>query len=313
MKSILRLLFLLTMSQVSAQEKTSVKTSPKAPQTQFKILQAIGPILDSSQTTRPAVLWNMKSRVADRLSLSLGDGAQTKIQLNPDLVLTAYANTEFEIPSISWENRHFKEIKLNKGSLRFDMINRAPFAFDLITPFYQVELPVGLWVFTIDQERALADILALKGNLRVSSLNSEDKVSLKSGDRVTFRGLLEEGEIAYDLLLQGRRIPKGKWLSVGKLTSADNQKFSLEAEQKKLKEEFKKKSVAEKEKLKKQAKSLCTQPYGNLGECLWRKAEGGCYRTRCAADGKWKDSQLVGESFCDLAGGWVPTAKACDY
>ncbi len=278
----------------------------------IKVLQSEGTILDSSQTTKTSP-WTRKSWVADRLALELKENAQTKIELNPQLILTVYGPAEFEIPTIGWETRHFKEIKLVKGSIRLEVKDRSPFEFDLSTPFFRIKPPSGIWVVNIDQDRALADILALKGNLEVAALNSEDKVSLKTGERVTFRGLLEEREISYDLLLEGRKIPKGKWTAVEKLASTEIKKFSLESERERLIQVQKRQAQTQATQQKRQAGDLCTQPKGSLGECLWQKVKADCIRTRCAADGKWKDPQIVGLSFCDKASGWSSTPKACDY
>lgn len=336
MRSIFVLLFFLSMPQVltlsaSAKEghashesesKTtpaadakptvkSVAAKPTQSKIQVKVLQASGAIFDSSSGSK-VENWNSRSRVSDRISLDLKPGAQTKIQLNPQMILTAYGNTEFEIPLISWETRQFKQIKLTKGSIRLE-VKSVPFEFNLTTPFYDLNVPAGIWVFTIDPERALADILALKGQLEVTTLNSEDKVRLKAGERVSFRGVLEEGEIAYDLLLEGRKIPKGKWTAVEKLTAEDNFKFSIESEMKKHQQEEMARAQTVRDRLKKQAGDVCTKPYGDLRECLWKKEKNQCIRVRCTADGTWKDPQIVDSSACDKAAGWTPNPKKCDY
>ncbi len=303
MKSIFALIFLFGGSIFQAQ----------ASQNKFniKVLSSNGTISDLSHSEN-IVAWNRKSKVADRLTLSLKEGAETKIQLNPKVVLTAYENTEFEIPLITWETRIFKEIKLTKGSVRLEIVE-VPFEIEVITPFFKVNPPIGNWVFNIDPERALADILALKGSLEVASLNSDDKVKLKTGEKATFRGLLEEGEISYDLLLEGRKIPKGKWTAVESIDANDNQKYSIESEKKRLEREQKQKSKANDVELRKQAGDLCLKPKAMLGECIWRKEKTDCVRTRCAADGKWKDPQRVSPVFCDKKAGWTNNPKKCDY
>lgn len=165
----------------------------------------------------------------------------------------------------------------------------------------------------MDPERALVDILSFKGNLELTSLNSDEKANLKTGESVTFRGVLEENEISYDLLLEGRKIPKGKWLSVEKISQDYQQKYSLEAEKKRFDKERRQQHRAQSQKLKRQAGELCVNPPGNLGECVWKKQKNECIRTRCAADGKWKDPQVMGNSFCDRASGGIAEPKECDY
>lgn len=293
------------------QAKTTTQKVATVPKVQIKVLTATGSIDDISQNSKVST-WNRTSKVTDRLALSLKSGSQTKIQLHPQIIITAYENTEFEIPIINWDTRQFKEIKLTKGAIRLE-VESVPFEFTFGTPFFQVSVPVGQWVFVMDHERALVDILSLKGDLELTSLNSEDKTQIKTGERVTFRGLLEEGEISYDLLLHGRKVPKGKWTEVQKLTPADEKAYSLAAEKLMLSQREKAKALASKSQLKKQAAQACRNPSGDFDECHWKLENNQCTRSRCAADGLWKDSQIVAPSFCDKKAGWSNGAKKCDY
>ncbi len=300
------LLPLLLQAKPSSQKVAAVPAK-----VQIKVLAATGSIDDFSQNAK-ASAWNKKSKVTDRLALSLKNGSQTKIQLHPQIILTAYENTEFEIPFINWDTRQFKEIKLAKGVIRLE-VEGAPFDFTFSTPFFQVHPPVGQWVFAMDLERALVDVLSLKGDLELTSLNSEDKAQIKTGERVTFRGLLEEGEISYDLLLHGRKVPKGKWTETQKLTKEDEKAYSLAAEKRLQNEREKAKALSSKEQLKKQAGHACRNPSGDFNECRWKLENNQCMRSRCAADGVWKDAQIVAPSFCDKKAGWSNSAKKCDY
>lgn len=311
MKPLYAFTFWLCLTPLLLQAKTSTQNSNPAPKVQIKILEVSGSIDDVSQSAK-TLQWSKKSKVTDRLALDLRGGAQTKIQLHPHITLTAYENTEFEIPFINWDTRQFKEIKLAKGVIRLE-VDAIPFEFTFSTPFFQINPPVGQWVVAMDTERALVDVLSLKGELELTSLNSEDKTSIKTGERVTFRGLLEEGEISYDLLLHGRKVPKGKWTEVQKLTLAEDRAYSLAAEKQRKSQTEKQKALAQKKQLKKQAGQTCRNPMGDFNECYWKKENEQCIRSRCAADATWKDSQVVAPSFCDKKAGWSNGAKKCDY
>jgi hypothetical protein len=302
--AIFSLAFVLTSNLGFSKENPKTLVKPE-----IKIISVRGQITDLSQAGK-TLPWNLKSRIADRLVLSLGKGAETKIQLHPHIVLTAFENTEFEIPVISWETRQFKEIKLTQGLLRLE-VDDVPFDFQLLTPFFEFRPPPGMWVVNIAPDRALADILSFKGDLEVTSLNSEDKVNLHSGQKVTFRGIIEEGEIAYDLLLKGRKIPKGHWLAVEKLSVTDQKNYSLAAEKKRFELENQAHLKAARAEQKRQSNSTCQKPAGDFGDCQWKKEAEGCIRTRCTADGLWKDRQVVGASLCDPKG--KSQIHKCDY
>ncbi len=305
----LSIVFMVPVDRVWAQPQLSHSThkTPKvAPP--IRVLSVKGKVVDLSLSAKVKP-WTMRSKVADRLELRLEKGAETQIQLNPQMILTAYGDTDFEIPIIGWESRQFKQIKLKEGILRLQ-IRKPTFDFVFSTPFFEVHQPEGLWVYHVDKERALADILDLQGKLEVNILNSDDKVALKSGERISFRGVLEEGEIAYDLLLEGRKIPKGRWMEVQKITSQDHQNYSLEFERKRRDRELKAQAHHEQHN---KINAICTKPVGDLGDCIWRKKKEGCIRMRCTADGIWKDSQVVQEGACDKMAGWTSAAKKCDY
>jgi len=236
--------------------------------------------------------------IVDQLHLRVPAQGFVKVKLDEKRTLTAYGPAEFEIPIISWEDRDFPEIQLRSGVLRFE-VESHPFAFTLKSPLFEVTPPVGETVLMYDPERAIAEAMVVQGRMEFRALNAEESALLTSGQKVSFRGLLEEGEIAYDLLLQGRKIPKGRLQPIEKMSPQDLQRYSSlsERESRKIKEQ--QRLAAEKKALEKRGPNLCQKPTGTLNECLWKKEGNSCWRSRCVADGLWKDRQKVDSWECE--------------
>ena len=118
----------------------------------------------------------------------------------------------------------------------------------------------------------------------------EKEVKLKSFEEVTFVGVLEKERVAYDLLLQGKKIPKGNWdkskiCSFAELNEKETA-FRLQQEQRRRDANI---SADARKKLKQEndARFLCHEPYGQFNDCWWKNESQICVRYRCNADGKW--------------------------
>lgn len=292
--------------QLTVAESTT-QAAPAAKKSQYpRITEVLGTVEDIKPTGKIAV--SQKTLIVDRLNIVVKSGASVKIQLDEKRTLRAFSGTEFEIPSISWETRQFSEIKLKRGALRFE-IESQPFKFRVKSPLFEMEPPVGESVLAVDPEKALAEAFMFKGEMEFRALNAEESVKLSAGQKVSFSGLLEEGEISYDLLLQGKKIPKGRLGSVETMTVSDAKLYSLESEKKAHAERLKKEHLERKKKQQFESQYLCFKPTGQLNDCLWKKQGADCLRLRCVADGKWKDSQKVDTSLCQP----TPKIKPCDY
>src|SRR5690606_12649468 len=90
-----------------------------------------------------------------------------------------------------------------------------------------------------------------------------------SGQEVFFQGTREDGEVAYDILLKGRKIPKGNLSKVASISAAEMREFSGEEVEKKRQLELRKKAaeVAKKNILK--PGQICRHPGAKLNECVW--------------------------------------------
>ncbi len=259
---------------------------------------------------RPATIKAVtpKMTISDNLHLRLKPHSMVKVKLDEKRVLTAYGPGELIIPMISWEDRQFSEITLIQGILRLE-IEDHPFPFTLKSSLFEQIPPVGETVFIYDPTRAFAEAWVVKGKMEFGALNADEVVMLKSGQKVTFQGYLEEGEIAYDLLLEGRKIPKGKLLSVQLIRNDELQSYTSKGEAKKRQALAAQNAKIQKREAQFNASILCQKPKGRFNECLWRRQNEGCYRLRCVADGQWKDRQRVSDSACS----GNPKVAPCDY
>lgn len=275
----------------------------------MRVLEVKGQVIDESSPQGPKP-WTLKSKVDDKLFLKLSSGSSTKIQLSSNMRITAYGPAEFEIPTINWENGHFKRFRVKSGAVRFEN-SKGSEEVEIETPFFKISAPIGSWVFRMHPELALADLMALEGSLDLGISGTDEKVSLQPGQRATFRGLLEEGEIAYDLLLEGRKVPKGRWEKPTQLTKEDLALYSFESERRIQAAEARRRQKQKSAEEARQNRNLCVNPAGNLNDCYWKKNDKICQRFRCAADGKWKDPQSAESSQCQ--GHSHTTVKSCDY
>lgn len=290
-----------TASAASEAPKKISKDQKKYP----RILEVIGQV---ENRKNPEIKVNSKMLIVDALSLRVKERSIVKVKLDEKRTLTAYGPTEFQIPYVSWEGRDFPEIRLESGALRFE-VESHPFPFVLKSSLFEVAPPVGETIFVFDPSRALADAMVLKGKMEFSALNAEEKAQLESGQKVTFLGILDEGEISYDLLLQGRKIPKGKLLAVQSITKEDLHSYSSELDkQRRVEIEKKNAKQIEAEKARR-SRALCQRPWGELNHCVWKKVGSDCVRSRCVADGLWKDAQKVDGSACEKA----QKVGKCDY
>ncbi len=109
----------------------------------------------------------------------------------------------------------------------------------------------------------------LEGFLEFSALNGEEHIKVKAGERGIFQGVIEGGEIAYDILLKGKKIPKGQLLAVKPIDSKEMAKVA-EAEKKRLKDiERKKQNEMARASKSKRPGAICEGPSGKLNECVW--------------------------------------------
>ena len=134
------------------------------------------------------------------------------------------------------------------------------------------------------------------GEFQVSLFDHEKKIVLKSLESVEFKGVNEVGVVAFDILLNGRKIPKGHWQEPQKCSFEEIMKKESEFTKLEQIETQKQQQKVRKNRIDKQKaddRFLCHNPYGQLNECSFVLRSGRCQKARCNAEGKWTSSELI--------------------
>lgn len=246
------------------------------------------------------------------------------IQLEPDVKIKIYPNSEVHFPMIHWEGGAIEEIILKSGRIRWQ--STASSKIQLKSDLFDSIFPSGTFVIIYNPKTPQVELISLEGNIAFQEKNGEESVQLSSGKKVHFLGQLDDGEIAYDVLLQGRKIPKGHKSQVEDVSPEDIKNYSYEAEKKAL--ELKAKKIKEAAVPKKTRKDeICRNPNGLFNECSWvcennpkdqshcrmDLAKVQCVRYRCNANGQWAERSEVERSSGAKICGRQPVVQACDY
>ena len=196
-----------------------------------------------------------------------------------------------------------------------------------INLFEPIKIESDFFSFTTQKDQKLSllvDSNLKDAQLKVCNFSSDFKLelfdheidqNLKANEGIQFNGQLDKpGQIAFDKLLEKRKIPKGKWASKEICLSDQIKKIQIQV----VDFNIKKVQDAEKTRLQKIAdkkrndlRFLCHEPYGQLDQCHFIMKQNKCLRTRCNAEGKWTDQTEIGiaKNLCSLTG----EVKSCGY
>jgi len=264
----------------------------------------------------------IKQVLIEKASLQTAEKSEVVVELDPHRKLKLFANSRVEIPAISWETGEAAAVILRNGTMRWEESRRNS-NVALRSDLFEFLSPVGDFIFKYDPQTAVAEVLALNGSMEFSALNGEDVALVTAGQKVQFQGVREGGEIVYDILLKGKKIPRGKLGLVEPLSEAEKKSYSPDKEKKRA-EEIRKKALAEQkaQQKPKDPHSICEGPAARLNQCAWvcennpkkeKKTcrvdlpDVRCVRQRCNANGVWSES--TPSTGCGLA----PVVKNCDY
>ncbi|MGZ5278616.1 MAG: hypothetical protein ACXWC9_01660 [Pseudobdellovibrionaceae bacterium] len=257
----------------------------------------------------------VKAVLKDKAFLRIGEKGDLRIALNKKAVLNITEKSEVEIPAIEWENGRINEIRLHRGAIR--LLCEEKCEQKIITPLFEGVAIQGDFILKYDPAIPEVELTVVKGEMPFRGLENELSVAVMAGQKISFRGLLENGEPAFDILLKGRKVAKGKMSDATEVPPI--QLLELHKQ-----EEKKKKIVKAPLKTKRLASQICDRPWGELNQCAWsceknkKKAkecvvsEGAiCVRTRCNANGEWSDRmELTGQGSACRSQTFV---SACDY
>lgn len=250
------------------------------------------------------------------------------LAIDKDRTLTVLESTEIEIPTIAWESGDFTELILKSGQIMWQQSAAPDNNITLKSPVFEVHPPIGISGFSYDDEHVVAEAKVFAGAMEFSALNAESSVILTAGKSVQFKGVKEDGEVAYDVLLKGRKIPKGHLQKIENLPESVMQVYSPKAMEQRKKSDLQKilREKAKKESLG--VGQICAKPGGKLNECSWSclqnpkgeksqcladKPGVSCVRRRCNANGLWGEETNLESGAAMLKCKAQPFVSMCDY
>lgn len=213
--------------------------------------------------------------------------------------ILVYPDSKMQILEFANDGEFVPELYFVSGKIRFNSgfrsVNKADNSMVLKTPFFDLKLesPADFLV-ELDMINATVEVKMIKGRVPLEFFSYEKKLVLEAGQSVKFQGELssDKSGVAYDYLLNKRKVPKGKLLDV---QSFDQSLFIQQENEANLKEvqakkEAEKKAIEKKRRLKALEDSyLCKKPFAQKDQCAWHLENAKCYRMRCNVSGQWGD------------------------
>jgi hypothetical protein len=217
-----------------------------------------------------------------------------KIKFSDNSHLVVYKQTLVKMPHIGWEVGKVSDVQLQSGSIRWVCSRDCETQFS--TDISKNTFSAGDYLLEYNPKIPLVSLSVLTGSAGFSGLDNELSASLQSGDKVSFKGLLENQEPAFDILLEGRKIAKGQLLPVEKIDLKNIERLEKVSQKKKAIQKIKPKAV-------RTGDIICLNPSGKFQQCLWACEGRGkhktsecqlsetvkCIRKRCDANGQWSD------------------------
>lgn len=255
----------------------------------------------------------------ERVRIQTQKMGRVSLQLNAHEKIILNENTEILIPNIDEDLQQIPLLDLKYGSFRWtstrakDDFNKS--SVSLISALTQFVLPPGVDAF-FEFLPALAyfEVKVIDGEVLFGAFNSEEKLLVKSSQKLKFIGEIESGELQYDTLLKGKKIPRGQLGKIEKFDYASELKKQIENEkriekEKQLAEQAKNKKILEQK--TRFGEYICILPRGKLNQCMWRcednkgktlktcLRDSSCVRYRCNLNGDWSErTKLPQKEFC---------------
>lgn len=239
-------------------------------------------------------------KIEQSFSIKTNAGEQLKLELGKNFYLVVFPESSAKVEAYYISKTVFKIKSVIFNSGRFYIKNESTFDEDLEV-IYQSDF--FIWRSTpknnqreffveVKPEAAQVRFCAGEKGLTATLFDHEIVKVLKYQEGASFQGLLKEGELEFDLLLEGRKIPKGEWKESFTCEFAQILKeissFEGKEKAKTQKTKDQHKAASKKQKLEYE-KSLCHSPNGQFNDCFWKREESSCFRYRCDGEGQWKE------------------------
>lgn len=316
MKHVLIFAFSLFMAKVAV-----CSEEMSAPTAKFKepfLVSAKGAvkITDGNGKLKPARIGQL---LREKINLETGEGGLALIALSKTERLVIGPQTSISLPVISWEDGSVERIELEKGQIRLQNLTSNPRL--VVTPISRDPYSEVDVLFDYNPQTLALKAFVIEGRTLFRGLENEDFLNLEKNEQSTFTGLRQNGEIAFDILLQGRKVARGKMSEKskvqGNLKAWWNEMDRLE---KNYQNELAKQKI-----LEKKSGTICDKPKAKFNECAWiceanpkgekkicrLEAGAKCIRKRCDANGLWGDALVLPASKSPCLA--EPKVAPCDY
>lgn len=252
----------------------------------------------------------------DKARIKTSKESSVRIKLSKDKTLIISELSEIEIPAILWLEGKIEKLILHDGQVR--IICQSNCQFDFESKLFYKPVPAGDYIFSYEATKPSIEVKVIEGEIDFRGYETESEIRLMAGQIGKFEGVFEDGEVAYDVLLKGRKVAKGRLFPV------EQMKPGFAEELRKKETELQEKSKKKKAVVARKENQICEKPFAELNQCVYRclKNKKGakdcqltqgaeCVRYRCDANGHWTDETRLSqaESLCKAK----DTLKSCDY
>jgi len=238
----------------------------------------------------------IKSKLKQSFRVSAVDNQLLQLQISEKFNLVIFPNSKIKIEGFENEKNIFEVKKIVFSTGRFYIQNFDSPAVLFESSFFSWQHSDAKkyeeFYLDLNLEKALFRVCAGETGLQAHLFELETIKKLQNEQGAEFQGVIEKNEIAFDFLLNNRKIPKGEWKSGFKCDFDNILKQVKDVELKVIELNRARELKIKKAKALKKAQydqSLCHEPNGQFNQCWWVKKKTECFRYRCNAEGKWSD------------------------
>lgn len=273
--------------------------------------------------------WKFRNHVdaVTRLQVLEGDGvfsvdekSQLRVEIDEHTSLVALAGTDFAIQFNADKSTELERVILERGQIRFIRDAMSGGSVELRSPIANSNVRMGDYLMNYDEKNAFCEMIVFKGVADFSGLQNENSAQVQSGQRISFRGVVEDGAPAFDILLHNQKVARGQLNPALTLSAKELAQFDSVSTVQKTKLEV---ILA---KPKRKPGEICENPVGKFNQCAWvcsgssagdkkchvERKSVHCMRMKCNANGQWADKEtLTGElaHMCEVR----PRVGKCNY
>lgn len=292
--------------------------SPAKKQIKLSIFKMYGSVLFQNLSKKRVNL-SKNQVIREDLYFEVGENAQVQLLDGVDNLIVLLSGSSGYLQF--FQEQQMIQLEVLNGSMR--VVSRNKQAWVMIkTPLSNLTVSVQDIGVKYDKVTARVELLSFGGGIDFGAVQSEEHRFVTEKKKAFFQGVMEEGEIVFDLLLHGKKIPKGLLSGVIDISKEDQKNFQVDSPDKERLAKMRQAKKAEQD-----AKGICRQPVGELNQCAWtclgfkkgmkecmtQKSGVSCERARCNANGEWSDKWTLPPEVGRIKCQSKPLVGPCDY